>query len=566
MTTAFTFETAKIVGNPYGHCWSQIHTFSSEDPDKKQKRGDLIAALIIKGAPEGIAAVSLGREILGRLHEEYYGNIEGSAFSRLSESVQKVCLEHEGTEIIAGVLLGEVLYLVVKGEGKVLLKRGDNIGILLSGDDMLKTASGYIKSGDVIVLGSGHFFRIVGSGVIKSALETSSPSEAEENLAPMILGKDDMADAACVIVLLKKEEEDLVMKNTVNLQQADPVTEPEIEKKKGHLEIKEKLNKIKFFKPRTIRVRGEGPGRNKKILYYICLSILVILGIYFGISFLGKKTGLDKNKALTPEVETLNGNNFKEEVKPGTIYELNQISENANGVKICLAGSKLAVLDNDNKKVYLYDLTKKEVKTIDLTDFIRLTSCSENKLYLFGGKGIFVVELNTDTLSLKIPSDVVWEDIVAIDSFGNNLYLLDSRNLEIWRFVAKNDVFSNKTGWFSQKPELNNVISFAIDGSVWMLTKDGIFKYVLGKKDQFTIKNFNESFLEPNKIVTSENDNSLYVLDKGRKEIMVFDKNGEFKKAYYWDGLSQVNDFTVSEQKEKIYLVGEQKIFEIGTK
>ena len=74
MDSAYTVETAKIVGSPADGFWSQIHTFFPQDDLKKEKRGILLAVLVVSGVEEGIEAVAQGREILGRLHEEYYGD------------------------------------------------------------------------------------------------------------------------------------------------------------------------------------------------------------------------------------------------------------------------------------------------------------------------------------------------------------------------------------------------------------------------------------------------------------------------------------------------------------
>ncbi|MGI5826189.1 MAG: hypothetical protein ACOX50_02120, partial [Patescibacteria group bacterium] len=170
MKETFSFQTAKVVGTPADGFWSQVHSFSPQSPEKKEKRGDLLAVLVIRGVSEGIESVAAGREVLSRLHEEYFGNLSGSAFERLSEAVAKVGRENQDLEIIAGVLLGSVLHLAILGTGKVFLKRGEKTGILLNGGGEVKTASGYLQEGDLLVLGSSHFFNLVSTDALKTNL------------------------------------------------------------------------------------------------------------------------------------------------------------------------------------------------------------------------------------------------------------------------------------------------------------------------------------------------------------------------------------------------------------
>ena len=86
-------ETAKIVGTATESSWSQVHTFFPADIEKQERRGRLLAVLSLRGLKEGLEAVAAGREIIARLHEEYYGNLTGSAFSRLKTAVKKVAAE-----------------------------------------------------------------------------------------------------------------------------------------------------------------------------------------------------------------------------------------------------------------------------------------------------------------------------------------------------------------------------------------------------------------------------------------------------------------------------------------
>lgn len=292
---SFLIETAKIVGASSAGCWSQVHTFFPEDVEKKEKRGGLLAVLVIKEVSEGVEAVAVGREILGRLHEEYYGNLEGSAFEGLGKAVEKVCRESKNLEITAVSVLGDVLYLAVCGQGKVVLIREKKTGLVLAGEEgaLVKTASGYIQNNDFFLIGSKAFFKTVAEGVLRAVLESGSPNEAVEILAPIILGRDDLPDAAAVLSQFKKEEKPAIepMAETETVP-TEIVKETVIRTETKTSFIKNIFAKIKFPPAKKLFVRRPPEGRRKK-LYLV--AAFVLAAVLIGSLIIGLKNG-SKNK------------------------------------------------------------------------------------------------------------------------------------------------------------------------------------------------------------------------------------------------------------------------------
>ena len=75
-------EVVKIVSAPVWGNWSQVHVFTPEDEEKLQKRGQVFAVFSLKSLNLGSAeeTASVGKELISRFHEEYYGSLEGSPF------------------------------------------------------------------------------------------------------------------------------------------------------------------------------------------------------------------------------------------------------------------------------------------------------------------------------------------------------------------------------------------------------------------------------------------------------------------------------------------------------
>ena len=644
MDPAFTIETSKIVGTPADGFWSQVHTFFPQDREKKEKRGDLLAVLVVSGVEEGIGAVAFGREILGRLHEEYYGDLTGSAFEKLGEAVGKVGRENGGLEIVAASLSGRVLYLAIYGGGRVVLKRGDKLGIVLQGDPsagrstlrdeplgsdskssvQVQKGSGILEAGDWVLLGSGHFFQAVGIGVMKAALESNSPEEAVESLAPIVLGRNNMADAAVILALVKKEPPSLVG------------SVPQFEERESEVEVKSKranflekiLDKIKLPQRKSFFVRRADLEKRKKTLFIIALTLLALLAIALGFGLKQRTAEKKQNKVknligLAEEkfnqgkkaysVDPTEGKTFiaeaKQLIEEGLVLKTNSqelvllkeqvekfssdlgvetaiaevpvfmdltlITDGASGVSLSLLDKDLSILDTDKKKIYLLNTEKKSNIIFEFPESNgKFMTAFAGKILVFGEKGVFEVDTKNKNVSLKIGKDEGWKEIVGLSSFNGNLYLLDKGASDIWRYLATEDGFGTKRSWFvGAPPDLSGAISMAIDGAVWVLEKDKISKFNLSQPESFSLTKMPaspqggpESFGDPIKIYTSVDNQNLYVLDKGRGKIYVIAKNGEFKASYVWEGIKEASDLVAIESINKIFLLSGTKIYEIGIK
>ena len=613
----FTIETSKIVGTPTDGFWSQVHTFFPQDREKKESRGDLLAVLVVSGVEEGIGAVAFGREILGRLHEEYYGDLTGSAFEKLGEAVNKVGQENEGLEIVAAALSGRILYVATYGLGKVVLKRGDKLGIVLQGEGQMQKGSGILEAGDWVLLGSGHFFQAVGIGVMKAALESNSPEEAVESLAPIVLGRNNMADAAVILALVKKEPPSLVG------------SVPQFEERESEVEVKSKrdnflekiLDKIKLPQRKSFFVRRADLEKRKKTLFIIALTLLALLAIALGFGLKqraaekkqnkvknliglaeekfnqGKKaysvdpgegkTFIAEAKQLIEEGLVLKKNSqelvlLKEQIEKFSsdlgvetaiaevpvFMDLSLITDGASGVSLSLLDKDLSILDTDKKKIYLLNTEKKSHVVLEFSENSgKFMTAFAGKILVFGEKGINEVDTKNKGVSLEISKDEEWKEIVGFSSFNGNLYLLDKGASDIWRYLASGEGYGTRKSWFSgTPPDLSGSVSMAIDSSVWILEKDKISKFTLSKPEDFSLTKMPEGFVDPVKIYTSVDDQNLYVLDKGRGKIYVIAKNGEFKASYVWEGIKEASDLVAIESINKIFLLSGTKIYEIGIK
>lgn len=210
---------AKIVGTSTDNNWSQIHAFLPDDLEKKSRRGQLLAAISLAGLGEGMDPVVVGREIISRLHEEYYGDLGGSPFEKLRLAVSKAAAEVSPEieiEIAAAAFREETLYLAIIGQGEVIFQRDGRTATILSGSG---NASGYLKDGDIFFLGTGQILKILEKNILHEALVKESPAEAKDLLMPIIQTQLSTGALAGLIARVEKKENKLKEKMEIPLRE-----------------------------------------------------------------------------------------------------------------------------------------------------------------------------------------------------------------------------------------------------------------------------------------------------------------------------------------------------------
>ncbi|PJE67999.1 hypothetical protein COU94_04125 [Candidatus Shapirobacteria bacterium CG10_big_fil_rev_8_21_14_0_10_38_8] len=607
----FTVRISKLVGPPTVSSWSQIHDFFPDDLEKKQKRGIFLAVLTFSGVEQGIDAVSYGREILSRIHEEYYGEIETSAMEKLVTSVKKVAAEFDGSEhhleIIAGALVENALYLAISGLGEVLVKRNGQLQKILVGtSEKTESASGFVLPGDLVVFGTEALAKNLADGVLKAALDNETPEEITEVLAPLTIGKEENAQIACLVFRVSEIPES--------------VSEPPPAKKAKFKISVPKINLRRF----TIKVSSEST-KGRRIAFSIALVLIVLLltSVFFGITkrgqtektkiytdlsvqidqkindgqalvtlnpskakelFLSAQQQLDQLKnlkinipetqQLTAKVEDALGLVVKEYSlsEAPLFFDLGLIKDKASGNQLFLLGKKLVVFDKAANNIYTIDIDQKSAKIAagkDLPVNSRLIAGDSNFVFTLGDEGIFKTDLSNQTTSQMIKTDSEWGQIKALGDFGGNLYLFDPLKKSIWRYQSLETGFSTKQTWFKSTtlPDFAGAVSMAVDGSIWLLDQNGkIYKFTGGVQGSFSLKGLDKPLLLPAVIYTDSDQTNVYILDKGNNRILVSSKSGDYQGQYIWEGLSGITDFVVTETDKKIFLLQENKILTIELK
>lgn len=619
----FWLHAAKIVGTPTAKSGSWVHIFSPTEESKLNKRGHLLAVIgLTNFNAEGELTV-VGREIIARLHEEYYGDLQADAFDQLKKTVAKINQEvGQGAdfELNLGVvvMMGDLLYGMMNRGSRLLAFRQGEVKTIFKNEE---NGSGYLQNQDVFLLGTEEFFRLVGEEMINSALKASSPDETVEILAPAVHGQPDGSSAAIVFRIFRKEKEATIDDSVV----VKPPVPRQGNRSDWGRKFREKISSLivsldEKLKRRVIYLKShqEKAARSQRMLFTVALVLLVILGVsvFFGAKQRGqsgpnpqvevllkqarqkKEEGeglkslnpakaeqlLQEAQSLVGKIEKLGGQSqefliFKQElelsllgsskeyeVQGETFLDLELLKAGAFGDQLLLSGDQLIVLDKQQKAVYGIGLNDKKSSILfggeKMTGTLFLTQAGED-IYLLTEEGILKGGKNS---LLVVKKDEEWGQIAAMLGFSGHLYLLDKGG-EIWKYPAGEDGFGPKQKWLKEKLDLSAANNLMADGSLWVLNQNGqVFKLLQGQKDNFVFSGLEKPLVNPVAFFTDIDTQNLYILDKGNARVVVFNKSGEYQLAYHWEQISQATDLLVLEEKKQLFLLIGSKIYQLKLK
>lgn len=603
-------ETRQILGTPSETSWSQVHHFLAREKKKFEKKGELILLVSLgKVTPEQEIS-ALGREIISRFHEEYFGTLEKKPMASLKEALIKVGQEKsryfEGPKeisLLALVIWKKVGYLGIWHQGKVLLRRqGKTVAILEGQGDQVKVASGLLEKDDLLFLATNSFFENLPQGMISASLSTEDLETITEVLTPVIHAREKQGNLAAVLVRISDQ----------------PVALPEEEKKTG----KEKvfLKKGKEFFLKRLRKTGVfkkiglflknifknlGP-KTSSLTVAVGFFLLLSFSIFFGwqkrakqrklaeisrlsVSIEEKLEAAGAIKNLDPEnslrlvnetgeiinhlreldsgradsfqarVDSLSSGLGGEAVEPELYYDFNLISEGFETKNSSAEGQKTIFLGN--KKLISLNLEKKSGEIIaggEELEGKNLVVFTNDKVYLINEK---IDQLKREGLE-KTADLEEGSQIVSAGGWLGNVYLLDKANKQIWKHPGLADGLGKAGAWLKSDPsfDFDSAVDIDIDGHIWVLTDRGrIYKFLSGREDNFN-QQLPSGVGRAKFLALAQEEEILAFWDEEKKIVWVFNKKGEFQSRIPLK-LDQVDELIVSPDGKKIYLFSKDKVY-----
>ncbi|MGA3291637.1 MAG: hypothetical protein ABSC49_00650 [Candidatus Microgenomates bacterium] len=616
--------SAKVTATPGPSGWVQVHEFAPDDPEKMHLRGRLFVVVATKKAGEGIDTITLGRQFVGRLHDEYFGSLTEKPYDSLRNAVQKVVSEFEQPwgkiEIAACAYAGGVVYSAASGGARVVVCRDGSLATILESADEVIAASGYPKEGDLILLGTKAFFDKVSPEMVKSGLISGTLQGAAETFIQIIHETGEEGTAGSVVIGFNGEKNEPV---TIS----QPPVQPQIQETMQSVNYKEKfldfIGKISRRIPRrSIYIRSgmgdEAISQSRKLTFSAGIILLLILAVSIGFGirqknindlknkyqeilaeattdvdqaislasvnpdqsrtlFLDSEQKLQQIQALKvndPKVDELQkkindsrGAIFGEyDVTPDLFLDLGLLSSGFSGDSISSSGGQVFILDKSGSRVVSVALDTKKSKVVAgptvISSALDLASYETN-VYILSSDGIYEV----DSGSTKV-IDKTWSGDAFLSAFAGNLYVLDKAGNQIYRYSGQvENTFGPQQSWLSAstKADFSGAVSWGMDGAIYVLYPNAkILKYSLGSPQSFSVTGVLPEIGSIDAIYADPDNQYIYLLDRAGKRVVAVDKTGKYKAQYVGDQIAEAKSLVISEaQKEIIFLTGD-KLLSIG--
>ena len=620
----FEIISSKLTGTPDENGWTQIYEFKPENPEESLKRGVLFILLSTKRSSGGVETVALGREVIKRLYKEYYSDLSISAFNALRSAVDVV--RHEFVETLGEVEIAAIscldgfMYLAAVGGAKILIYRKGTVAEIVNSKNETVSASGYPKEEDIVICSSENYINTASKGILNAALSTGDVVYVSEQIAPNLHSSPDQSRSGVIFIKFTKTKTDVETADGVNQSE---VIIPKQEEKKAREHVFGRFEKLKeAIRPssKQIYIRSQtedlaqSQGRKTAMTVGIIILILLILSIVFGIKQKTEKdrkeeyqtvltsakhefeearelfalnpqrsrelfaeskvklenltaSGIDDNELATLWNELMQNEGIilgEYKSESNLFVDLTLQSDDFRGSDMSVSNETVFVLDKESERALSIEIGNKKTTVLagpSLIDNAKYIASYSDRAFILSEDSVF--EVGDEKRDLL---DKDWEGEALPYAYTGNFYILDKGNSQIYRYSGTGRDFSSKSSWLSSSVEvdLGNIVSWVIDGNIWMLTRSGeILRFSLGNLISFNIDGVSPEFSIPVQIFTNDEINHLYILDPQNKRIVVLDKEGKFKAQYVNDELGGAIDFGVSEELKKIIFLTPGKLVEL---
>ncbi len=550
-----------------------------------------------------------------------------ASLREVEEIADSLCIPQCKTMVLL-VPVGRVIYLVLRGEGMVFLRRGGDVAKLMFSPGGI---SGEVQEGDMVLLVSYGFTKCITEEKLASVFDHLSAQDAAEKLTIMLHQASHGTGAAALIF-----EVSTLISSESELLDDKALVEQEGESTHTVLGKTKKLRAVSYLVRRRLStVRSSGKQfvawtKNSRKNTALVAGILILLFVASVLLGIQKQMQTKKSRAMTIALESarhafdegvalleLNpikgrerltqakttmepiraivsertregreifllygqiNDNLRQSMhvvrtEPVLFFDVSLLKKGGQASFLTLSGDTMGIVDQQTKTVYTVSVSAKSGKIIaggESYTGLSFISRHVDKTYVLTDKGVNLVrDSDSKTIEAVIKKDTEWGSIGALGVFGGNVYLLDTQKGRIWKYVALEKGFSELREYLNPDtlPDLSSATSMFIDGSVWVGTKSGrIFQFSQGKEKTFSAQGVEPGLGSDLLVYTSDDAKNLYVLDTQNKRVVVLTKDGVYMAQYQWQGSLSPSQLVVSEAQKQILLLVEGKIYSIELK
>lgn len=473
------------------------------------------------------------------------------------------------TSLAGSVLIGDILYLLTKGEGEIYLKRGADCKKIVEKDNC---ASGKIQKDDFFIFTSQIFSQSVDLESLSVAMAVTGVVDAAEKI--------EAVESGLFVRFLDRVETDSLIK--VKLPLAITGSEsllsqpPRLRRQRFTIALVVILFGILLWSVVFgVKRRSAAQFKKQLVRYQTKISGLLDEARVVAEEDINKSLNLIKQAQkeaealkkiaggrksqdivdLIDKIMTTEKNLTKKEEKPyEEFYDLTLIEKAAQGIKMAVDRDTAVILNAAAGKLYLLSLSKKSVEAISQTDAkgTGLVGLYNGEIFVYHStKGIIKIDEEKKS-TVVVAADQDWGHINDMAVYSGNLYLLDTAKDEIYKYLVTDEGYSSATSYFKkgQGIDLLDTATIGIDASVYIGNPSMVYKFTAGNRDGFAVQLPDDDKPTFTKVFTDKTVDKVYAWDKAKGKLFVFSKQGEFEKQIASDILAKGVDVIVREKDQ----------------
>lgn len=553
--------------------FSKVVIIEPETPQLLLKKGTVYAIFDITSSA-GFDVQLVTNTVRDILHDSYYQSDNISpiqslekAIADVRDKVTKFSAEAQNQEkreitfnILAGVLWGNVLYVVQYGDAEGYLVRSGEINLINTmTEGNYSAASGVVNDEDVVIFCSKEFGKRYPPDKLMSMSIPDTQLEQRDSCLLLKFVIDTAFSSDEVVDFGLEEKAKKVKRQKKARIQLDKLTS--IFKKKPKPQAQSQTSTIA---PQTnIRLKTK-KGFKFKLVYLIPLiAIALAVSIVLTTRNKDKKPEVKNDQDTITEMEK-EKEEPKEEVEETpdeeVLYDIKISDPQASPDDIAVFSDYIVVTDKSSGKIYVSkrDVTKFEEEETTFEGVDNIINIGGD-LGFTDNEGYKVYDLENSTVLEEYAGEglgVSWAYLDFVYSISNGKLLK----------YSKSGGSLSESVW-GENEEFNNAKSMAIAYSIYILTSDGnLASYTSGTKDKFELDEEVGEFKNPIQVVADTDFENIYVADAGNRRVVAISDEGKLIKEYKAkkeERWGDIRGISASPDETKLYVLSGSRVYEV---
>ncbi|MBU0727530.1 hypothetical protein KKA95_02495 [Patescibacteria group bacterium] len=571
-------------------------------------------------------ARSTVQSIIETIEEVFFKNLELDGYERFENTLKEINLiyrnlkEKRGVKsvgtinaIIAAYSGNDLLLTQTKDAEAYLIRKGKlspiSEGLSGKSDDLFANiASGELMSEDKVIFTTSRLLRLVTHAQL-AQICSEGVTESLDSIRELVLADNELSIGVAIMHIKLPQRATVMSSGKVN---------PLLDKFKKYL-LQWWDKGASFIEEKTGAKKVKNLSRNTILAAILLVVLLLIISVSFlmdgrrdnalrdeyklRIEAMNQDLHVANTKGYANDKETANAILEKVEQEARDILETNyfrsealalldKIQETRDSINNTTRLSEITpyvdlsqkrenvealglVNLDDNFFAYeynaLYEVILDQVldpKTIDETEVVMAgTAMEDYGVLVFLTQSGRIIEYDEGQFNFINTNDDNWKPGIDVTAYGKYLYLLSPSTNQIYKYSRLRSEYSSATE-YNTDAEIQNAISFAIDGNIYVLKKGGeIIQLFKAKKQTFEIEDLAVDLSDATKLFTSPELDNLYVLDPVNRRVVVIEKEvgagGRYKEQIFLEDLDDIQSFYVNKSEDKLYLLTKKQIYQV---